>query len=342
MTAIRAVSPPDDGDDPRRETAAEQGHRLIRDRLLDARTFLDDWGQAAEPVWGEGSATLWAAGEALTIAGSQGTGKTTLAGQLVHARAGLSDAVLGMPVEPGQRRVLYLAMDRPRQTARALRRTFGGDRPTCMSFWPGPPLADFAKSPGLLLAMAQAADADTVVVDSIKDAAVGLTDDEVGAGYNRARQTLIVEGVQLLELHHLIKRTANGGTPRELADVYGSVWVTAGTGSVLLLDGKAGDPVVTMRHLKQPVDEVGPLQVLHDNTTGWSSVVDRIDLVEVAARRGSVTVADVAAVLGGGRVVDRNETEKARRQLESLVRAGRLDRVDALPGHPVTYLATGP
>jgi len=35
------------------------------------------------------------------------------------------------------------------------------------------------------------------------------------------------------------ERTANGGTPREFADVYGSVWGTAGTGSVLLLDGKA-------------------------------------------------------------------------------------------------------
>ncbi len=61
----------------------------------------------------------WVEGEALLIVGPSGVGKTTLTGQLVRARMGLGDGlVLGMPVSPG-RRVLYLAMDRPAQIARA-------------------------------------------------------------------------------------------------------------------------------------------------------------------------------------------------------------------------------
>lgn len=331
----------DDLDRPsqRRETAAEAGTRLIRDRLLSAETFLGQWGQSTEPVWGDGDRSLWSSGESCIVAAGIGVGKTTLAAQLAHARLGLSSEVLGLPVVPGQRRVLYLAMDRPRQIARALRRTFGTAAPEALTVWPGPPPFDVAKDPTVLVTLAEVADADTVVVDSIKDAAVGLKDDEVGAGYNRARQALLVAGVELLELHHLVKRNAAGGTPRELEDVYGSVWITAGAGSVILLEGKAGDPVVNLRHLKQPAEEVGPLQVLHDHTRGRSSVLDGIDLLEVATRRGSLTVAEAATALAAGGETVRNDLEKARRKLEALVRADRLDRVDALPGHPVTYLA---
>jgi replicative DNA helicase len=61
------------------------------------------------------------------MVGPQGVGKTTLAGQLVRGRLGLADTVLGLPIEPGKTRVLYMAMDRPSQVARALRRQFIGD-----------------------------------------------------------------------------------------------------------------------------------------------------------------------------------------------------------------------
>lgn len=332
MTAMRAVHT------QVRDTAEEQGERLIRDRLADARGFLDEWGATAEPVWGEGPACLWATGEACTLVGGQGVGKTTLAAQLVHARLGLSDAVLGLPVAPAARRVLYLAMDRPRQIARAMRRTFAEDRPDGLVVWPGPPLADLAKHPETLLLLAEVAEADTVVVDSIKDAAVGLSDDEVGAGYNRARQRLLTAGVELLELHHTIKRTAGGGKPRELEDVYGSVWITAGAGSVLLLDGKPGDAVVRLHHLKQPADEVGPLQVLHDHDRGLSSIVGEVDLVEVARHRGGITATAAATVLGSVDP-DRNTVERARRRLERLADRGLLTRSTGRPPTPTTYSA---
>lgn len=324
---------------PEQETPAELGLRLHGARLLDATQFLDGWGVTAQPVWGDGPACLWASGEACTLAGGQGTGKTTLAAQLVHARLGLSDSLLGFPVAPTARRVLYLAMDRPHQIARAMRRTFGDRRPDGLVVWAGPPFADIAERTDTLLTLAEMADADTVVVDSIKDAALGVSDDKVGAGYNRARQRLLTAGVELLELHHLIKRNAAGGKPKELEDVYGSVWLTAGSGSVILLDGKAGDPVVTLHHLKQPADEVGPLQVLHDHNRGLSTVVDEVDLVEVARQRTGIT-ATTAAVVLGFLDPDRNTVERARRKLERLAERGLLTRSPSRPPAPMTYTAT--
>jgi len=338
-TTFDPAPPPTDDDaywSGREPTAEELGHQLIRDRLLTATQFLDDWGADCQPVWGDGASVAWAAGEALTIVGAQGTGKTTLAGQLVHARLGLSPTVLGMPVVPGQRNVLYLAMDRPRQTARALRRTFRDQRPDRLVVWPGPPLEDIAKHPETLRLLADEADADTVILDSVKDAAIGLSDDEVGAGYNRARQMLTTSGVELTELHHLVKRTASGGPPKELADVYGSVWITAGSGSVILLDGKAGDPVVGWRHLKQPAEEIGPFQVLHDHIRGVSEVLGAVDLVECARRQGGIT-AHIAAVLLGSLDPNRSDLEKARRRLERLAESGQLTRSDSRPPTPTTY-----
>jgi replicative DNA helicase len=75
----------------------------------------------------------------------------------------------------------------------------------------------------MLAELCQLAAADTCVVDSLKDAAIGLTEDEVGAGWNRARQAAIVQGVELLELHHPRKPGGqdSAARPPELADLYG-------------------------------------------------------------------------------------------------------------------------
>jgi hypothetical protein len=49
-----------------------------------------------------------------------------------------------------------------------------------LTVWQGPPPHDLAKHPSLLLELCKQASADAVIVDSLKDAAVGLSDDEVG------------------------------------------------------------------------------------------------------------------------------------------------------------------
>lgn len=302
--------------------------------FIGGGSFFHDVPKVPESVWGEGGDVLWAKGEALIITGPQGTGKTTLAMQVVRARLGLQTHVLGLPVQMEMRRILYLAMDRPAQMQRAGNRLFGDDDPEYLNknlvIWKGPPPSDMAKNPAMLLRMCQKAGAGTVVVDSLKDAAIGLSNDEVGSGYNRCRQMAIVEGIEVMELHHPVKHAANGGEPNRLEDVYGSTWITSGSGSVISLYGDAGDPVVSFRHLKQPMNEVGPFKVTHDHDRGVSAVVHTVDVFELVKMCGvnGLEVVKYAEVLFETKSPSAAQREKARYKLEKLVGTGHLIRMD--------------
>ncbi len=308
-------------------------------RVSDGAEFILDGPDQIPALWGVDDEILWAKGEAMMICGPPGAGKTTLAGQLVRCRLGIDDNVLGYHLECGNRRVLYLAADRPAQTRRSLERQFCEDDRDVLRdklrVWPGPPPEDFAKSPETLRQMADAFDADTVVIDSLKDVALGLSDDESGAGYNRARQIALVHGIELIELHHQVKRGANGGKPTSLADVYGSTWLTSGAGTVHLLFGDPGDPVVQYTNLKPSMATVGPFSVVHDES-GRSRVYQQVDLVRLAsATSHGITAADAAkAIDESSHKPKASDVEKARRRLEKLVETGQLARID---GAPVRY-----
>jgi DNA polymerase III delta prime subunit len=305
--------------------------------LIDGAAWLLELPEAPPAVWGDGDIVLWSQGEALMIAGSPGVGKTTLGGQLARGRLGLQPRVLEHTVAEGGA-LLWLAMDRPAQIGRRLRQQFtetelralvGTGR---LVVGNGPPPQDLARHPELLAELCAKAGADTVVVDSLKDAAVGLTDDETAAGYNRARQLTVTAGVQVLELHHLVKRGADGKAPQALADVYGSAWLTAGVGSVLLLQGDAGDPIVRAVHLKQPAEPWGPADLAHDHRTGTTTIHNRVDLAEMLTITGVQTARSAACALFATEKPDRARIERARRKLEGLVRDGRAGRRAAREG----------
>lgn len=110
-----------------------------------------------------------------------------------------------------------------------------------------------------LLAFAQEHGAGTVMIDSLKDMAPSLSDEATGQGINPAMQMCVAAGVEVLALHHQRKAQGVNTKPRKLADVYGSRWLIAGCGSVLMLWGEAGDSIVELTHPKQPsgVRQVG-------------------------------------------------------------------------------------
>lgn len=306
-------------------------------RLVPGGSFIFDEPDTVPVLWGTGDQVLWAAGESMFVVGPQGVGKTSVVNQLVLARIGVRDPeLLGYPVVVSDDPVLYLAADRPRQVARSLRRMVDPDDRDRLNerltVWKGPPPVDLARDPNLLVDMAAACQAGAVVLDSLKDLAIGLSDDETGAGVNRAIQTALVAGVEVIPLHHQRKAGANGGKPKSMSDVYGSTWLTAGAGSVLLLWGEPGDLVVTLHHLKQPADDIGPLSLIHDHDTGTTTLVDQLDLVGLASRApNGITAADAARALFGTQDPERNQTEKARRRLDRLAKAGELQLE---PGNP--------
>lgn len=307
-------------------------------RPIDAAAWLFDEDDTGIALWGAGEQILWPEGEALMIAGGQGLGKTTLAGQLIRAQLGLEVSVLNLPVMPVEGRILYLAMDRPRQARRSMQRQF---HPTERDFITGrllirsgPPLADIAQRPTLLSEMAQDAEASVIYLDSLKDAAIGLSSDEVGAAYNRARQYTLANGCELCELHHLVKRNPVGGAPSSVADIYGSTWLTSGAGSVILLTGEPGDPVVNFRHVKQAAEEVGPYRLLHDHVAGRLTVDYQVDLVKLVRSRGAsgLTAKSAAQVITEKADPTRAEIQKARRRLDKLVDSGVLIRSEGSKG----------
>ncbi|MFJ8953915.1 MULTISPECIES: DnaB-like helicase N-terminal domain-containing protein [unclassified Streptomyces] len=321
-----------------RERALASGQGRLSRFAVDGWCFVRETGADAEPLWGTREQTIWAPGESLMIVGAPGVGKTTLAHQVIFARLGLQETVLEMPVAPS-RRVLYLAMDRPKQIAKAMaRRVFDTDEKILrdrLVVWQGPLPATLDKEPDLLADLAAAHQADTIVIDSLKDAVSTMVDDSLAVAFHNARMRALRGGVEILELHHQRKATADAprGQRPALDQVYGSTWLTAGAGSVLFVTGRAGDPAVTLHHLKTPTGEIGPLDVTHDHKRGTTTVdPSRDPAVLLRNAVNGMTVRELAATLTGGAEPERADVEKARRHLTRLVDTGLATRADGIAG----------
>jgi hypothetical protein len=188
----------------------------------------------------------------------------------------------------------------------------------------GPPIDDLAKYTELLTLMANYYGADVVYLDSLKDAVVGLSDDAVAAAYNRARQHLTAQGIELCELHHTRKPASGADPAKALADVFGSIWITAGTGSVIQLIGEPGDPVLGLYHTRPVVEPVGPLQLIHDSDSGVLSVDSERDLLGMlkAGMADGLTALDGAKYLYDTDRPSRAQIERVRRKLDQFVEDG--------------------
>jgi hypothetical protein len=325
-----------------------------RDQLADivsaGWSTVGGWNWAmAEPegvpaIWGDGGTVGWASGEPLAIVAPQGVGKTTITQQLVLGRVGLRDRVLDMPVTPSKGYVLYLALDRPRQAARSFRRMLTDlteDEQALVDerviVWKKPLPFDIGREPELLLDFVNVfgdheMKVETLIIDSLKDAAMDLVKDDTGTRVNNSIQRVIAEGVEVLFDHHQRKGQQGSGKPRNLEDVYGSTWLTAGCGSVILLWGKPGDPVVELDHLKQPADPIPSLKIVHDHQHGRSRVFEKIDLAQLLEEQPAGMTVKAAAYMLFGEDPSESDVERARRQLNKLVEKGSAERRS--PGKP--------
>lgn len=292
---------------------------------------------AVPALWGDDDEVLWAEGEPLIITGPTGVGKTTLGTHVLAARMGLLDeSVLGYPVAPGRKKTLVLAMDRPRQIQRAMARLLRQYPEDVLEerliAWEGPPPMDIGRHPHVLHQLAETVGADTVVLDSLKDAALKLSDEETGQGLSRAMNYCVTNGIQVLAYHHQTKRSQSpDAKPKTLADVYGSSWITAGAGSVICVWANAGDLIAEFIHLKQPAAVVGPMAIGFDHTVGrvflYEGMSERDRLLDLLAS-GPQTPQAVASWLTPG-APDRAAIAKAKRRLDKLVETGRVVLVDS-------------
>jgi len=320
--------------------AARLRHQLGGDAILDLPEHV-------EAVWGTGGQVLWARGEALWIAGGIGTGKTTIAGQVVlHGIGVRAGPFLGHPLALPDGVVGYVAADRPSQILRSFRRMISeADRDAVndrLDIWRGalPFALDSAKT-GELADFVGARGWSTLVLDSLKDLCTGTTDDEAGLRINAQLQECLVRGVEVLVLHHQRKATEGNRRPKKLDDVYGSRWLTAGAGSVLSLWGEPGGATVEMTHLKQPVEDAGPLALAHDHATGTTTAEGAITIAAVA---GSAAEQIRAALPGTvAQVADRTGLSE-RTVADRLREMGRAGLAGSLPhagNEPATWEASG-
>jgi hypothetical protein len=331
------------------DDAAPEPPLVVVRRAKSGATFVLDDPADLDPIWGEGDDVLWASGEPLLVVGPTGVGKTTVILQVVAGLLGIATGVLGHPVAASERPVLYLAMDRPRQIRRAMRRIFGeqhrGVLEEKLIVWEGPLDLDLGRCPEHLLEVAQRYDAGTIIADSLKDAVIKLTDDEYASNLNRAFQLCMADDRNVAASHHQ-RKGQGGGRPNGLEDVYGSTWITAGVGSVVLLWGAAGDPIVELVHLTQPAGEVGPFKIVHDHDLGTSSVFRQVDPLEFVqgAPRG-VTAESLAVAMFETDKPTHSQREKARRKLDRLARDGFAHKRDGGKGDdgkqtPALYFPT--
>jgi AAA domain len=318
------------------EITPDQAMALYNGRMVTGDAILDE-DESVAAVWGEGDDVLWAEGEGLMIASHQGLGKTTIAQQLGLGLMGIAAKnLLGFPVRETPGRVLYLAMDRPKQALRSWRRMVTDEDRARLSerlvIWKGPLPVDIMRKPDELTRFAQAIcpGVSVIMADSVKDFAPGISKDEVAAALNISWQGVIASEIELLLLHHQRKASQGAARMNALDDVYGSTWLTSGLGSVLALDGMPGDDRVSMLHLKQPAAGQDEMILRHDHKLGTTErIVAASTVTEALLMLGTESTASDIAYQMYLRDVDEAMLKRVRRQLDKMLE---LEKVIKYPG----------
>ena len=303
--------------------------------VLEPGDIVLDHPMLPVPLWGTPEDCLAARGEPTMIYGKTGIGKTTVMHRVMLSMVGIGpSAVLGYDVQPmdDDRRILYLAYDRPSQALRSIARMVTeNDRPQLaktLVIDRKRMLKVNSKDTLNMRRLCEENNIGRVFIDSLKDIATRLSEDESGAAYNAMVQEAIVADIEVFTSHH--PRKGQGESKREsleLDDVYGSTWLTAGQGSIIVMDGEAGASLVFLRQLKMPSGEVGPFAFRIDYSTGELHREPTGDIVAMlAAVPGygwTPTAVLVEKLYGESTNTSRTAT---RRRLERLVTSGKVEQ----------------
>lgn len=250
LPPIEDTEPPDD---PTSEASS---------RIEKGFDFLSDPRAAAPPIWGEKPRICWSSGEPLMVAAPAGTGKTLILQKLCMARM-RGGEVLGLPVQRSRERCLYIAADRPLQAIRSWKRFVSEDDVvllnTSLRVVRGARLEEIGK-------LAKEAEAATVFIDSLGFVASRISTDEGGDRIKDALQELVLSGIEVVVAHHTRKQGFEKSA-RDIDDIYGSQWMQAAFGSVLLFE-KDSKARAFMRQVKEPDAKVGPFRVRFDHDVG--------------------------------------------------------------------------
>lgn len=334
------------------EQIATNGRAVVEDRLIPAGRFVGSADLENRALHGRGGDVLHAAGEPTFVVARTGLGKSTYAQNYVLRRINIwTDSLLGLPVAPlpMDRSILYIAADRPKQVKASLRRMVSdADLPLldeAVDVWRGPPPFLLNQDPLRFAAWIRALEVasgriyDEIILDSLKDVANELAKDEGGSAVAIALSRLVADDRNVLVLHHERKaeRVAKKA-PGSIDDIYGSQFLAACAGNVVYLFGEPGAHVFSLHHLKQSADEVGPLTVRHDHSSGRLEIQDQVDLLAALRfRPRGMTAKDACVPLFADENPSANTIEKARRRLDKLVEAGVAHCRGGLPGNPNCY-----
>jgi hypothetical protein len=273
--------------------------REILGGMTDTMNVLDFIAEGPDPtatcLWGvpaQGGVMAWAEKQGTIIAGPPGTGKSTIALQVILRRVGLlSGSVLGLPVREVPEPLVYLALDRADQIRQSLRRMVPPDADrdlaSRLQLIDTFPMGVDLRQEATFISWLRDKGATCVVIDSAKDLGYDLNDSAEGQAFNFLVQATLRAGIQILITHHSRKTPRGDRKPLTLNDLHGSQWVAAGAGSVLMLDGEAGPSPKRLFHVKPLAVPMAPLQIELDTMTGEIGYRDAPEDEESPSRGGS-------------------------------------------------------
>lgn len=287
------------------KTRAMRRQRLVLGGMDTPMNVLQWVNSGPDPtevcIWGVpelGGVMGWAENQGVIIAGPPGTGKSTIALQVVLRRVGiLGGDVLGMPVKVAKTPLTYMALDRADQIRQSVMRMIPEDADSeaierLLVTDNIPPHVDL-RQPETFITWLNDQGSEAVVMDSAKDLGFDLNDSSEGQAFNYLVQAVLRAKIQVLVLHHSRKVPRGDKKPLTLNDLHGSQWVAAGAGSVLMLDGVAGPEPKKLFHVKPLTVPMPPLRLSLDAETGEVSHEDHDEFDEDGdggpVRRSSTT-----------------------------------------------------